>query len=70
MRLNFCVKFIFFDFVELLNRIQAEILKLCNSYKVPIVAFGSGTSLEGHTLPERGGSLLDSLTSFERHFSH
>lgn len=26
---------------------------------MPIVAWGSGTSLEGHTLPERGGISLN-----------
>lgn len=30
-------------------------MKLCNEYNVPIVPYGSGTSLEGHTTAKRGG---------------
>jgi D-lactate dehydrogenase (cytochrome) len=36
----------------------AACVKLCNEYKVPVVPFGSGTSLEGHIIPEsRGGAI-------------
>jgi D-lactate dehydrogenase (cytochrome) len=34
-------------------------VKLCNEYKVPIIAYGAGTSLEGHLLPIHGGICLD-----------
>jgi D-lactate dehydrogenase (cytochrome) len=45
-------------YVETAEEIS-EVLKACNKYKIPIVAWGSGTSLEGHTLPERGGISLN-----------
>eukprot|EP01135_Chromosphaera_perkinsii_P007360 Nk52_evm8s805 gene=Nk52_evmTU8s805 len=32
-----------------------KIVKMCNDYKVPIVSYGGGTSLEGHIIPVRGG---------------
>jgi len=34
-------------------------VRLCNKYKVPIVPFGIGSSLEGHVLPIEGGITLD-----------
>lgn len=37
----------------------SKILKLCYKYNMPVVAFGGGTSLEGHTLPTSGGISLD-----------
>ncbi|MEM6805216.1 MAG: FAD-linked oxidase C-terminal domain-containing protein [Bacteroidota bacterium] len=37
----------------------AEIVKVCASNKTPIVAFGAGTSLEGHIIPQKGGISLD-----------
>ena len=37
----------------------AEIVKLCAQEAVPIVAFGAGSSLEGHILPVKGGISLD-----------
>ncbi len=37
----------------------AEILKICSAQGCPVVAFGAGTSLEGHTTPIRGGISLD-----------
>eukprot|EP01119_Soliformovum_irregulare_P014469 TRINITY_DN3958_c0_g1_i1.p1 TRINITY_DN3958_c0_g1~~TRINITY_DN3958_c0_g1_i1.p1 ORF type:complete len:308 (+),score=109.00 TRINITY_DN3958_c0_g1_i1:155-1078(+) len=40
----------------------SEIVKLCSQYKVPIVPFGSGTSLEGHITAIRGGVSI----SFQR----
>ena len=37
----------------------AEIVSLCAKHKTPIVAFGTGTSLEGHVAALRGGVCVD-----------
>ncbi len=37
----------------------SRIVKICAAHGCPIVAFGAGTSLEGHTQPVRGGISLD-----------
>lgn len=37
----------------------ARLLALCNQEHVPLVAWGAGTSLEGHVTPARGGITLD-----------
>ena len=37
----------------------ARLLALCNGEHVPVVAWGGGTSLEGHVTPVRGGITLD-----------
>jgi D-lactate dehydrogenase (cytochrome) len=37
----------------------SQLLALCNAHGVPAVAFGAGTSLEGHVTPVRGGITID-----------
>jgi D-lactate dehydrogenase (cytochrome) len=37
----------------------SKVLKYCNEEKIPVVAFGAGSSLEGHVLPLFGGISLD-----------
>ncbi len=37
------------------NEEVSRILKLCNQYKVPVVPFGTGTSLEGHVVGNKNG---------------
>ena len=37
----------------------ARLLALCHAQHVPVVAWGAGTSLEGHVTPVRGGITLD-----------
>jgi D-lactate dehydrogenase (cytochrome) len=43
----------------------AEIVRLCAQHRVPIIAYGAGTSLEGHILAVQGGVSLD-LTGMNR----
>ncbi len=43
----------------------AQVLALANARRVPVVAFGAGTSLEGHVIPVAGGISLD-LTRLDR----
>jgi len=37
------------------NEEISKIIKLCNEYKVPLVPFGTGTSLEGHVVGNENG---------------
>ena len=37
------------------NEEISSILKICNSYKTPVIPFGSGTSLEGNVLGNKNG---------------
>ena len=43
----------------------AKVLAYCNTEKIPVVAFGAGSSLEGHVLPLFGGISLD-LTAMNK----
>lgn len=37
----------------------ADIVKICAAHKVPVIAFGTGTSLEGHITAPEGGITID-----------
>ena len=37
------------------NEEVSKILKLCTEHKVPVVPFGTGTSLEGHVVGNENG---------------
>ena len=37
----------------------AQAVALCNRYRFPVIAFGTGTSLEGHILALQGGLSVD-----------
>jgi len=37
----------------------ADAVRLCHEHKIPVIAWGTGTSLEGHLLAVRGGVTID-----------
>ena len=37
----------------------AEIVKVCAAHKTPVIAYGTGTSLEGNVIPHEGGVVID-----------
>jgi D-lactate dehydrogenase (cytochrome) len=37
----------------------SNVMKIANKYKVPVVPFGRGSSLEGHVIPYHGGITID-----------
>lgn len=41
------------------NEEIAAILNICNFYKTPVIPYGSGSSIEGQTLPVKGGIIID-----------
>lgn len=41
------------------NEEVAQVVTLCNHYKIPVIAFGAGSSVEGHLLAVNGGICLN-----------
>jgi D-lactate dehydrogenase (cytochrome) len=37
----------------------AQIVRICASHRTPVVAYGTGTSLEGNVIPHEGGVVVD-----------
>lgn len=37
----------------------SEIVKICSEFNVPVIAYGTGTSLEGNVIPHNGGIVVD-----------
>ena len=37
----------------------ADIVRICAAHKTPVVAYGTGTSLEGNVIPHHGGVVVD-----------
>jgi D-lactate dehydrogenase (cytochrome) len=49
------------DAVAFIHRTEeaAAVMRLCAEYRVPVIPFGAGTSIEGHLLAPHGGISLD-----------
>ncbi len=47
------------------NEEVSAIVQICARHKVPVVAYGTGTSLEGAVIPEHGGVVVD-LANFDQ----
>lgn len=43
----------------------SEIVQICARHRIPVVAYGTGTSLEGAVIPEMGGVVVD-LVHFDK----
>ena len=43
----------------------SKIVQVCARYRIPVVAYGTGTSLEGSVIPEFGGVVID-LVNFDQ----
>ena len=41
------------------NEDIAQIVRLCNQYKIPVIPYGAGSSVEGHLLAVQGGISID-----------
>ena len=44
----------------------AEVVKLCNSYEIPIVPYGAGTSIEGHVCCMKEDTISIDLTRLDK----
>ena len=47
------------------NEELSKILKICNEFKVPVTAYGTGTSLEGHVVGNNEGFTI-SMENFNK----
>ena len=47
------------------NEELSKILKICNQFKVPVTAYGTGTSLEGHVVGNDEGFTI-SMENFNK----
>jgi D-lactate dehydrogenase (cytochrome) len=47
------------------NEEVSAIVQICAKHRVPVVAYGTGTSLEGAVIPEHGGVVVD-LANFDK----
>ena len=45
-------------YVETTQEVQ-NLLKICSQFECPVIGWGTGTSLEGHTSAPRGGISVD-----------
>lgn len=52
-------------YVDSIEDVQKAVT-LCNKYKIPIVTFGSGTSLEGHIIPHKQGSVTLNMSRMNK----